>query len=84
MRFKYTQKPGLLGLTHIWEETSEHGMPATEPPFQIRADEGGVRLTGDSTRITDQEGLQSFARATSDAWQKHFALKRKVTNAAGH
>lgn len=84
MNFVEKKEKGLLGLTHVWEEVNEHGMPCEEPPFQIRADEAGVKLTGNSLRFSDMEALQLLAATISAAWEKYGHLRPKPTNLAGH
>lgn len=82
--FSQKTDKGLLGLTHVWEECNQHGMPMNNPPFQIRADEAGVRMVGESTRLVTMEDLEVLAKVITDAWEKFGHLKPKILNTAGH
>lgn len=80
IRFKKEKKPGLLGQSTLF--TLEQ--PGTLEPFQIEADQAGIRFKGNSERINDPADLQIFAKAVSDAWTAHTIYRPKITSITGH
>jgi hypothetical protein len=53
--------------------------------FKIIADQSGIRLRGESPTLYENEELQSFAKAVSDAFKDHLKLKPKlVSTLSGH
>lgn len=74
----------MLGLTTTLTEVDEKGNALENPPFQIVADSAGVKLTGESRRLTNMDELQEMAQAFDRAWRLHLTYKPKITNLAGH
>ena len=83
-KFKESKQPGLLGITHVWTELLPTGVPDKDSPFQVLADEGGIRLMGNSRRMVTQQDLESLAQTIGAAGHAFKQCQKKVTNAAGH
>lgn len=85
LKFKESKRPGLLGLTTVYEEldTMKNG-DLVVGEFCIEADAGGIRFSGQSSRIDDLVDLDILAKTISEAWKAHRAARPKILSVTGH